>query len=512
MTVNSFEECYYYAELGYGLDVFDIFTLITYIFTGIILFIFVIFFKKNYLKIIEIIKKFKKPYYSKNLTNFLFLIIICFEIFAVFIYVLNKAESLKPFIDEYVSLTSNFNFFTNSNFNAGGFLGGTHSKYLTSGPISALGSVIGWLFTRDFTISRVLNFLWIVLLNLFLLQLLSKNKTKNIYYSVLFSFLMFLLIPWWQGLLYGLGEIASMIIFTNAIYLFSNFRRLSLALFGISIFLGKLLTALPFIGFYIIILLREKSLIKVLKDILYFFVPLIPWFLIINFKYSAGNLNNFIIDTLNFIFNDNTASGLNSTKQITYETIKESILSSEFSYWNIYEKSRLLLVPVFCMLLLLKNRLIIDIKFGYISFPIISSIMFHYLWFWIISPLKWMRYSQHFMVIVIITLFYLIIFEVLETKFDYFFCCAIIGLLIDNNKINIIFLLLILASILLIKKAKVWLPAFKLSLLFVIIFDISLSAFRNNDGTINSFKVESCNELLISDECRNDYLEYRFNE
>ena len=47
---------------------------------------------------------------------------------------------------------------------------------------------------------------------------------------------MFLLIPWWQGLLYGLGEIASMIIFTNAIYLFSNFRRLSLALFGISIF------------------------------------------------------------------------------------------------------------------------------------------------------------------------------------------------------------------------------------------------------------------------------------
>ena len=164
------------------------------------------------------------------------------------------------------------------------------------------------------------------------------------------------------------------------------------------------------------------------------------------------------------------------------------------------------------MLLLLKNRLKIDIKFGYISFPIISSIMFHYLWFWIISPLKWMRYSQHFMVIVIVTLFYLIIFEVLETKYDYFFCCAIIGLLIDNNKMNIVFLLLLLASTLLIKKEKVWLPAFKLSLLFVIIFDISLSAFRNNDWTITSFNVESCNELLMSDECRNDYLEYRFNE
>ena len=77
---------------------------------------------------------------------------------------------------------------------------------------------------------------------------------------------------------------------------------------------------------------------------------------------------------------------------------------------------------------------------------------------------------------------------------------------------NIVFLLLLLASTLLIKKEKVWLPAFKLSLLFVIIFDISLSAFRNNDWTITSFNVESCNELLMSDECRNDYLEYRFNE
>ena len=122
MTVNSFEECFYYAELGYGLDVFDIFTLITYIFTGIILILFVIFLKKNHIKINEIIKKFKKPYYFKNLTNILFLLIICFEIFTVFVYVLNKAESLKPFIDEYVSLTSNFNFFTNSNFNAGDFL------------------------------------------------------------------------------------------------------------------------------------------------------------------------------------------------------------------------------------------------------------------------------------------------------------------------------------------------------------------------------------------------------
>lgn len=46
------------------------------------------------------------------------------------------------FIDEYVSLTSNIKFFKNLDYTAGEFLGGSYSIYLTSGPLSAIGSVI----------------------------------------------------------------------------------------------------------------------------------------------------------------------------------------------------------------------------------------------------------------------------------------------------------------------------------------------------------------------------------
>ena len=152
---------------------------------------------------------------------------------------------------------------------------------------------------------------------------------------------MFLLIPWWQGALYSLGEIASMIVFVNAIFLYSNFRKLSLGLFGISIFLGKLLTALPFVGFYIIVLIKESSIKKVLNDITYFLLPLLPWFLLINLNYESGNFGNYLIDTLNFILKDNSASGLNTSFSLSFDNIKNSILSSEYQYWNIYRKRKI---------------------------------------------------------------------------------------------------------------------------------------------------------------------------
>ena len=63
----------------------------------------------------------------------------------------NKAISLKPFVDEYVSISSNYHFFRELNFSAGGFLGDTFSVYLTSGPISAIGSVLDGLCMKIYT-------------------------------------------------------------------------------------------------------------------------------------------------------------------------------------------------------------------------------------------------------------------------------------------------------------------------------------------------------------------------
>ena len=511
VTVNSYQECYYYVDLGFGVNTFTIYNLLSIMISVILLIFFIYLFKKNFFKIKFYVSRLNNQKFLNIFINIMFLTFLIFEIFIVFKYVLNKSISLNPFIDEYVSLTSNYNFFTKLDFNSGGFLGGSHSKYLTSGPISALGSAIGWLISKDIYISRIFNYFWIVILNLFLLTFVAKKRSISFRYTLLFSLTMFLLIPWWQGALYSLGEIASMIVFVNAIFLYSNFRKLSLGLFGISIFLGKLLTALPFVGFYIIVLLKEGSVKKVLNDIKYFLLPLLPWFLLINLNYESGNFSNYLIDTLNFILNDNSASGLNNSFTLSFDNIKNSILSSEYQYWNIYEKGRLVLTPIFCILLLNKNKSTIDQKFGYITIPLISAIVIHYLWFWIVSPLKWMRYSQHFMVVVIVTLFYLLLFDVLSKKFDYFFCCMIIGSLMDNNEKNFFILIFILIIAIYTRNKNVWINTLKISLACVIVFDLSHSVLRQNDVENKSFKLDSCTELIMSDVCRYDYLEYENN-
>ena len=75
---------------------------------------------------------------------------------------------LESFIDEYLVLASNSNFFTTLDFNAGSFVGGSYSTYLTSGPLSSVGGVILWELSNNFRLSRIGNFYWVILLQIFL--------------------------------------------------------------------------------------------------------------------------------------------------------------------------------------------------------------------------------------------------------------------------------------------------------------------------------------------------------
>ena len=204
-TVNSFQECFYYVELGFGVNVFTIYDLIRYLFVAafICILLFILNLKKT--DLLSFFKQVNDSAYKKNINFALFLIVLFIEIFVVVKYAMNKSISLRPFIDEYVSLTSSYYFFTDLDFNAGGFLGGAHSKYLTSGPVSAIGTVIGWIFTQNFIAARLSNYFLFVVLNLILLLIISKHKKINYMHSLLFTLSMFFLVPWWQGMLYGLG-------------------------------------------------------------------------------------------------------------------------------------------------------------------------------------------------------------------------------------------------------------------------------------------------------------------
>jgi hypothetical protein len=142
-TVNSFAECFYYVELGFEpvkTTIFDIaFVIIT---VSLLILIFLFIQKKNYfVKLNNFLKEQIIKLNVKDIVkNERFVLMISFfylvtSYFYLYDYVRTKSLRIPRFIDEYITLTSNVNFFSNLNFNAGDFIGGNYSVQITSGPL-----------------------------------------------------------------------------------------------------------------------------------------------------------------------------------------------------------------------------------------------------------------------------------------------------------------------------------------------------------------------------------------
>ena len=430
---------------------------------------------------------------------------LIFQLFISYNYVKNKAIDLKPFIDEYVSLSSNYHLVNELNFSAGGFLGGTFSVYLTSGPISAIGSVFGWIATNDIFYSRIFNYYWICFLLIICSYTLIKKIGLSNRYVWIFPLIVCFTIPWWQGMLYSLGEIPSVILITTAMLLFNKSRKLSLLLFGFSIFLGKLLNILIFAIFYLTHLNHSRSLKTIFNDFVYFLIPLIPWLTLIQFTYNDGGLIKYFFDLYYFV-GDSNASGIENDN-FSLTSLKQAILLSEYSQWNIYEKIRIGIIPILGSLLILKNRKILDLKFGYVTIPIFLSLISTYLWFWILNPLKWMRYSQHFTAIIIFLLLYLIIFDIFEKKYDFLAGSYLLIFYLDNTKKYLIYFLILITVSYFIKNKNV----FKASLIYIVAIlmtlDITAGVIRKGFREVSSLELQACNTSLNNDECRDSYFE-----
>ena len=96
---------------------------------------------------------------------FLFFLIIIIS----YLLIYRTAIYLGAFVDEIVTLTSSYNFFTSLNFDASNLdpvFDGNYKPNLSTGPFSSLGSALGWIISKNLIISRISNFIWI---NFFLL-------------------------------------------------------------------------------------------------------------------------------------------------------------------------------------------------------------------------------------------------------------------------------------------------------------------------------------------------------
>lgn len=517
-TVNSFQECAYYVQEGwepFKTTIFDYLQLFSVI---SVFFLFYVVNKKlkftNSIKKInfnENIQKFSLKkifwYASKNrkVRNYFLGTFIIIQHFFIFDYIRTKSVRVTSFIDEYVVLASNVNFFKNFDFNSGDFIGGSYSVLLTSGPISAIGSVISWNITNNFILGRIANFYFLILLQvLFSIAVFKKHKldTKLI---LGFNGLILLSIPWWQGALYSLGEIASMIIFTNSVFLFHKLRKLSMFLFSVAIFYGKLLTLLPFLGFYGAYIFKKRRLVNIINEAVYFIMPLALWLLLVQIYYESGNLNDYFIDQYYLIIN-HAGSGVSSLDTGQFLNLKQNIFQTEIMNWNTFDKLRLTVVPLFTSAILFNNKEKVDEVFNNLSIPLIFSILVPYIWFWFFNSNKWIRYSQHFSVVVIIVLLYLTFSGINFNRSNYFTITAMLSVFITNIKFLIaVFLITLLILILNFQKKQLHIF---IQILLIVIFtlDISIPYFEKNTfGNLNNF-IEECERTLLDERCLEAYL------
>jgi len=513
VTVNSFQECAHYVSGGWEpskVTIFDIIIPIIFVLTVIFLIIISIRFKIIF-KIIKFIntdslffKAFKRNILeNKKIKMFSLSSLFLTQHFFLFSYVKAKAVSIPPFIDEYVSLTSNVNFFKALDFNAG-ILGGAYSVYLTSGPISAVGSVISWNITNNIYIGRVSNFYWILSLQFLFTLLFYRYYKQNITFQLFFNGVFIILIPWWLGSLYSIGEIASVVIFGNSIFLYEKNQKLSMIFFAISIFYGKFLTFLPFLGFYITKMILNKDIKKILHEISYFLIPTSVWFLLIQLNYDSGNLFDYFVDQYRLII-DHPGSGVDSINRGNSQSISYILNETEVSKWSVYDRYRNSIIPLMLCLIIFKNRAKIDSKFINISYPIIFSILIPYVWFWILNSNKWIRYSQQFSVIVTMTLFYFIFSNIDFAKFDYFVLIAMLGLFIDNSKILILTIIALSVITLLIYKKNISFKIIKILFVLIVTIDIAIPYFTNSKIIDLSNDLQECKTSLVGKQCQDAY-------
>lgn len=398
-------------------------------------------------------------------------------------------------------MTSNFNFWKTLDFNAGDVFGGSYSIYLTSGPISNIGGVIGWNEYADLGISRVYNFYWIVFLQIIFSYLIVKSYDGSFKFLLVFNTLLIVLIPWWQGSLYMIGEIPSVIILINSFFLFNKKRNIALIFISVSIFFGKLLNILPFSIFYIVLFILEKNYKRIAKDLIYFSIPIVLWLGLVNFNYQGGNLQNYIVDLFNLISN-HQSSGISRDQNIFSLS---NFNTSEASSWNNYELIRILIAPILFFIILFRNKSSVINFFGNILYPLAFSTIGTYIWFWILSPTKWMRYSQHFIVVVLISILYFINFEIIITKIDLFFVLSTLFLYIDNQKSLIVLGISLLFYFLFISKKQYNQSFFAFLLTFMVLTDLFIPFLNTNTQNKLEIKLNNCVDNLVSEYCLLEY-------
>lgn len=435
-------------------------------------------------------------------------LLIAFGLIMSIQVVLNTSYTLKPWEDELISLTSSSNFFTNLNFLPSSSYG-NYSYGLTSGILSAIGGVVGWNVSQSFVVSRVANFIYICLLQIFMVTYIFKdNKKFNVVTVFFFGIISILLVPWWFSTLYLIAEIVSTLVFVNALFIYDKNKKLSLFLIGSSVIFGKFLMIIPSVLF-LVSKIELNNIKKSFTNTLFFIIPFLIWYLLMFFKIGTEDflfyLNNFFGTLVN-----REDSGVQSALNFSFDTIYENLQKSEVSQWTPASVIRAALTPLIFLFIYFKNKNLFFKEFGVSFTSVLLAIIGTYAWFWVLTPFKYIRQSTHFVLITIFISLYIFLFSSGVSKFYKFLLLANISLFLSDLKIVIAFNLVMFLYFILKEKQKAIFNPEVVVIFFLIINLINMNLeLREKEKFILEFN--SCKVDLFSPECTQEYLLDSYN-
>lgn len=344
------------------------------------------------------IKKFANLNKIDFIYLYLNLIIYCFTIF---IFVYQTSKTLQPYVDEIVSITANLGFFFDR-FNFEGPRGtiyqGIYSPFLTSPPLSAVGTVLSWKLTNNFYLIRFSNFLWVFGIQIIFNYFISKNYKIYFYKINLLSGFALTSFPFWFGSLYSLGEASSIIIFLNSILLYKFYPRIMFFLVGLIPFFGKIILTPGILIFIIFSLFTTSATLKnKIINLIYFLTPTLIWFiLILSFSKYKSVYEYFLHFNYHFSHMNSQVGSLNIIDVFNFNNIVKSFENSEAHTWSLIVKLRLFLPPILLFLLVVKNKGK-DLLFELNQLTtLIISLLPVFGWFVFIALEKPIIYSAHF--------------------------------------------------------------------------------------------------------------------
>lgn len=429
----------------------------------------------------------------KNIDKyFLFL-----NLFFTYFLVRKYSNHLEPFEDEMTSLLSGVSFLQNLDFDGSPLITGNYSPYLTSGPVSSIGSGLGWLLTENLIIARIFNFYFLVLLTYVLLNITNLFKHEGHLFKLNIVLLTFTLLPWWYGSLYSLGEMFSSALFAVSILLIKTNKNLAIFIMGFSIIFGKLiqiLLVIPFLFTYLIIIKKINF-----YNLINFLMPFFIFFSIAAIKTNNFNFVNYVTSYTEIIYN-HQSSGLKIRNLLNIENFLYQLNSSEFSQWTLITKMRVLITPIIFSFILFKERKSLKILFDS-TYPLIFSILFPYAWFVFLSQTKWIRYSQHYLYLILLFSIILLFTDKKLSKFTYYLLVFNISLFLSSGILLIIFL-----SILSVRKNRLLFK--KLALILLILNSLNL-VFESQNLPNYNLNFETCKASLSSITCVEEYLPYK---